>query len=90
MYAEFFYCYFYLECFTFALMGIDKYKSKKGYWRIKENTLLVCAFLMGGVGCLLGMVVFHHKTKHPKFMIGLPLSIILNMLILYYYLRIIS
>ncbi len=75
---------------TFSLMGIDKYKSKKGHWRIKENTLLICAFLMGGVGSLLGMIIFHHKTKHAKFVIGLPLCIIANILILYYCLRILS
>ena len=63
---------------TFALYGIDKRRSKKGKWRISEATLIACAFLMGGVGALLGMSVFRHKTKHLKFKMLVPLAIIIN------------
>jgi len=45
---------------------------------------------MGGVGAFLGMIVFHHKTKHKKFTIGLPLCMISNFIIHYYYLSIIA
>ena len=63
---------------TFAQMGLDKLFAVKDKWRIRERTLLICAFLMGGVGSIIGSVVFHHKTKKAKFVIGLPLALIFN------------
>ena len=48
----------------FFMMGIDKLKAKMDAWRIPEKTLLLMAFLGGGVGVWLGMEVFRHKTKH--------------------------
>lgn len=75
---------------TFALMGIDKYRAVHKKRRIPERTLLWCAFIMGGVGAETGMVVFRHKTRHKKFVIGLPLCILANLIILYIYLNIIT
>jgi len=63
---------------TFALYGIDKNKAQNKKWRISETTLIICAFLMGGVGSFLGMRVFRHKTKHMKFVILVPLAAIVN------------
>ena len=57
---------------TFALYGIDKHRAKKGRWRIPERTLLLLPLLGGSVGALLGMRVFHHKTKHWYFVWGVP------------------
>ena len=54
-------------------MLADKYKAKKNLWRIPEATLLGCALLGGSLGCLLGMHIARHKTKHLKFSLGLPL-----------------
>lgn len=62
---------------AFFAMGIDKLKAKKNKWRIPEGTLLLFCFLGGGVGGLLGMSLFRHKTKHAKFLILVPLSIVL-------------
>lgn len=64
---------------TFFLMGIDKYKSSRGYWRVRESTLLICAFLMGGLGCWLGSFVFRHKSNKTKFRILLPVAWIFNL-----------
>lgn len=64
---------------TFFLMGIDKYKSSRGYWRVRESTLLICAFLMGGLGCWLGAFVFRHKSKKIKFRILLPVAWVFNL-----------
>jgi len=58
---------------TFFTYGIDKYKAKKGKWRISEATLLLMAFLGGSIGAWLGMKAFHHKTMHKKFYIGVPI-----------------
>lgn len=57
---------------TFALYGIDKRRAKKQRWRIPERTLLLLPLIGGSVGGLLGMAVFHHKTRHWYFRVGLP------------------
>lgn len=55
------------------LYGIDKYKAKRGKWRISEATLLAMAVIGGSIGAWTGMNVWHHKTLHKKFTIGVPL-----------------
>ncbi|HWT75042.1 MAG TPA: DUF1294 domain-containing protein [Mobilitalea sp.] len=62
----------------FASMGIDKYKAIKKTWRIPERTLISIALLGGGIGSLLGMLFYHHKTKHIKFTILLPITAVLD------------
>ena len=57
----------------FLLMLIDKAKARKNRWRIPEKTLMLCAALGGSIGCLAGMYTARHKTQHPKFTIGIPL-----------------
>jgi len=58
---------------AFLMMGIDKRKARLHQWRIPERMLFLPAILGGSPGAILGMLVFHHKTKHPKFVIGMPL-----------------
>lgn len=70
---------------VFLLYGLDKKRAIKDRQRISEKTLLLSAFIMGGVGAFLGMKHFRHKTKHTNFKILIPFSIILNILILYGY-----
>lgn len=57
----------------FALMLLDKAKAKKNLWRIPERTFFLIACIGGSLGCILGMYTVRHKTKHPKFTIGMPL-----------------
>ena len=61
---------------TFAVYGIDKAKAKRGAWRIPEKTLFLLPLLGGSLGALLGMRVFHHKTKHWYFVWGVPLILL--------------
>ena len=61
---------------TFLLYGIDKYKAKKGRWRISEATLLTMAAIGGSIGAWAGMRTWHHKTMHKKFKYGIPVIII--------------
>jgi uncharacterized membrane protein YsdA (DUF1294 family) len=63
---------------TFSLYAIDKAKAKKNQWRISEATLIICAFLMGGIGALLGMHILRHKTQHIKFKLLVPIAVIVN------------
>ncbi len=65
---------------VFALYGADKLYAKKNMRRISERTLLSSAFLLGGIGALFGMVVFHHKTSKMKFRIIVPLAVICNLI----------
>lgn len=68
-----------MSLIAFAAFGIDKYKAKTNRWRISEKTLFLLALLGGGVGAYLGMKVFHHKTRHKQFAIGLPLIMIVQL-----------
>ncbi|MCI8631144.1 MAG: DUF1294 domain-containing protein [Firmicutes bacterium] len=63
---------------TFLIMGIDKFLAKKEKRRISEATLLVNAYTLGGIGILLGMLVFRHKIRKAKFIILVPIAVIVN------------
>lgn len=69
---------------SFFLYGIDKYKAKKGKWRISEATLLLMAVIGGSIGAWAGMRLWHHKTLHKKFKYGIPLIIILQVALAVY------
>lgn len=62
----------------FLIMLIDKHRAKKGLWRIPEKTLFLTALLGGSAGCIAGMQVFRHKTKHLSFTIGMPAILVLQ------------
>ena len=73
---------------TFAVYGIDKAKAKRGAWRVPEKTLFLLPLLGGSLGALLGMKVFHHKTKHWYFVWGIPLILVAQIaLAIWLYLR---
>lgn len=71
----------------FALMGVDKHKAQRHKWRISERSIFVVGLLGGGLGVLLGMSLFHHKTKHLKFTLGIPLVVLVNILLFVYLLQ---
>lgn len=70
-----------MSVFTFFLYAADKKRAKKQEWRIRESTLILCSFLGGSVGAMLGMYVLRHKTQHLSFRILIPLSLILHIAI---------
>ncbi|MBE5972888.1 MAG: DUF1294 domain-containing protein [Lachnoclostridium sp.] len=63
---------------SFVMYGIDKRKAIKDQWRIPEKTLLLAALVGGSLGAFVGMQIFHHKTKHWKFILGVPACMILH------------
>ncbi len=67
---------------VFLCYGVDKFLAKRKKWRISEQVLILLAFLLGGLGSLMGMVVFHHKTSKMKFRILVPFAMILNGVVL--------
>ena len=66
---------------TFILYGIDKKRARNREWRISEKTLIGIAVIGGSVGAILGMHVFHHKTRHWYFRYGLPVILIIQVLL---------
>lgn len=64
----------------FALMLVDKQKAIKNKWRIPERNLLTLALLGGSLGVYAGMQIFRHKTRTPKFFIGVPILMSLQIL----------
>lgn len=66
----------FMTLLTFIAFGLDKWKARHKRWRTPEATLLWLAVLGGSVGALLGMRVWHHKTQHKKFTIGVPLILL--------------
>ena len=60
------------------LMYADKKKARKRLWRIPEKTLFLISILGGSLGSMMGMYLFRHKTKHLRFVIGLPLIMLVQ------------
>ena len=57
----------------------DKWAAKKRpKERTRESTLLLLSAIGGSGAMLLTMLAIRHKTKHIKFMLGIPLIIILQ------------
>ncbi len=61
----------------------DKYCARRGRWRVPEKTLFAVAALGGSAAMLLTMRAVHHKTRHRRFMWGLPLIIVAQVVLLF-------
>lgn len=72
-----------MNVLAFAFMGIDKKRAVSHKWRIKESTLFLLAAFGGSVGAIFGMLVFHHKTKHTRFSVGMPVILISQILMVH-------
>jgi len=73
-----------INALGFLAMGFDKWKAKRGRWRIPEDSLFMFTILGGGIGTIAGIYAFRHKTKKLKFTIGMPLILILEILLFIY------
>lgn len=74
-----------INVITFIMFGADKARAAKGRWRISEAALILAALLGGSIGALAGMRIFHHKTKHRKFTIGIPVILALQIILMVIY-----
>lgn len=72
----------FINIITFFIYGADKYKAQKKKWRIPEKRLFLLALIGGSIGAEAGMLCFRHKTKHPRFMIGIPAIFLFQICIL--------
>ena len=70
-----------INLISFVMYYIDKKRAKKHKWRISENALILSCVFGGSIGGLLGMKIFHHKTKHKKFTIGVPVILIVQIIL---------
>lgn len=73
-----------INLFTMLMFFVDKLSAKKQGRRIPESTLFILAILGGSIGAILGMYLVRHKTKTPKFVIGIPVIIALQAALLMY------
>lgn len=58
-----------MSLITFVTFGVDKHRAVRHQYRISENALLILSLIGGGIGGWIGMKVFHHKTRKPKFLV---------------------
>ena len=72
--------YIILNVCVFILYGVDKWKACHHKWRISETSLLVAA-VFGVIGAWAGMYAFHHKTRKPKFYLGVPVILVGEMIV---------
>jgi len=71
----------FLNIYLFLLMGKDKQFAKQRARRIPEKHFMLWSALGGAIGAYMGMKHYHHKTKHRKFTIGIPVILVIHMLL---------
>ena len=74
-----------ISVFSVIMCVYDKVISKKNRveLRVSEKALLILSALGGSVAMLLTMLLIRHKTKHVKFMLGIPLIIVAQAVIVF-------
>lgn len=68
----------------FISMGLDKYAAVRNKERTPEKYFFAVAVLGGGLGVMLGMLFFRHKTRHIAFVAGIPAILAVQALALYF------
>lgn len=62
----------------------DKVAAMAKKWRIPEKVLMIFGFFGGATAMYITMQIIRHKTKHKKFMIGLPVFILIHLALTVY------
>lgn len=75
----------FMNLIGFGLMGVDKQRARRRDWRIPEKVLFGAALLGGSVGAWAGMYLFHHKTRHWYFVVGMPLILAVQAALVWYF-----
>lgn len=68
-----------ISVLTSVVTVADKFKAKKGSFRIPEKSLFILAFLGGSAAEYITMRLIRHKTLHKSFMIGLPVIMLFQL-----------
>lgn len=72
-----------VNLFAFCVFYSDKKRAIKKSWRISEDFLIALIFLFP-IGSILGMYVFHHKTRKTKFKLCYILSMFIHAFLVYF------
>ncbi len=67
-----------ISLISIIVTAADKVKAKRVSRRVPEATLMLLSVLGGSLAMLITMIIIRHKTKHPKFMVGIPVIIVLQ------------
>lgn len=67
-----------INVITFAIYGMDKWRAMTRQWRIREKKLIGLALIGGSVGAVIGMTIFHHKTRKWYFKLGIPAILVIQ------------
>ena len=78
----------FINVISIVLCLADKLKAKLDGWRTPEKTLFITSLIGGSVGMYITMQLIRHKTKHKRFMIGLPIIILVQCALLLWLLHI--
>lgn len=63
---------------TWIIYGLDKWKARNGKQRIPERTLLLFTTAGGSAGAIAGMLMFRHKTRKAKFVVAVPVLLVVH------------
>lgn len=66
--------------FLFFLTDKKRARNRQSHNRVSERTLLLLCYIGGAIGGLFGMYQLRHKTKKVKFVVGVPVAVILNII----------
>ena len=76
-----------ISVISFVVCVYDKIAAKKfTKHRTRESTLLLLSAIGGSFAMFFTMIAIRHKTKHVKFMLGIPAIIVLQVAALIVYL----
>ena len=74
-----------INVITFMAYWMDKRRAKKNKWRIPEKNLMFLAVIGGTIGALAGIFGLRHKSKHMKFVVGVPIILLFQLAIFIYF-----
>ena len=78
---------FIVNALALTIMIFDKYSAEHHLFRIPETTLFGLAAIGGSLGCIGGMYIVRHKTKHLSFVLGMPAILAVQILLAVWYFR---
>ena len=65
----------------------DKIWAIRHQWRVPEKWLLILSALGGSAAMYITMLLIRHKTRHIKFMLGIPIIMLFQAVVLVYHFR---
>lgn len=78
--------FIFMNLIGYIVTSEDKRRARRRGQRIPERTLFLLAALGGALGVLTAMYTKRHKTRHPSFVIGIPVLLFINAALYVYFL----